>query len=286
MALPLQQVFPAKLIEIAGKVTEDKDGNREITLIEDQVIELALRFALPRSSETGKGSTLSGCALNYVINSGGAGALTSAVPAITRYVHVNGVAESTTALTIDSTTPAFELDQTATTNRPVSSVSEDVDDQATTNSVSYLYTVTITAATDCSVIVQGVDVLYNQNGLGGDENALATISTDTTLDVDNSGLLHNIDSSGGAVTLTLPDVTDDEPAVFKVQCLTGGNAINISPDASDYINGLGLNDSTADKDYIFASPNPGDFIIIQSNGTAAAGGWWVHAGSGTITREP
>lgn len=286
MALSLQQVFPAKLIEIAGKVSEDKDGNRVLDLYAGQIIVLALRFGLPRSPELGKGSTLTGCALNYVITSGGAGAFTSAVPAITRYVHVNGIAESTTALTIDSTTPAFLLNQSATTNRPLSAVSEVVDDQVTGQSISYLYTVTITAAVDCTVEVQGVDVTYSQTGLAGSELALATIAASDTLNVDNSGLLHNVDSSAGAVVLTLPATTAGEPAVFKIQCLVGGNAINISPNVADYINGLGLNTSVVNKDYIFAAPNPGDYITIQSNGVASPGGWWVVSASGTITIEP
>ena len=67
--------------------------------------------------------------------------------------------------------------------------------------------------------------------------------------------------------------------------LAVGNALNVSPHASDSIQGLGLNAAaTVDKDYILATPAVGDFIKIQSDVTAVSS-WLVTEAGGTWTRE-
>lgn len=287
MALTLQQQFPAAELDITGYSITDRDGNRNIVIQAGTSVVIDLRFGLPRSATTGKGSKLVSCALDYSFVSASTGDLASATPTITRIAQVNGVAESQTAVTITGTAPAFQLTSVDTNiNRPVSSVTENFDNQATGQSISYVYSVTMTAgAANVALEIGGVEVVYQSiEGANGLTGTLIT-NAGATFDEDDSGFQFPIDSSGGATTVTLPDITAGLTPIASYVVRTGGNAINISPHASDYITGIGLNAAkTVDKDYILASPNPGDYIILASNGNAT-GAWFVVSAGGTWTRQ-
>lgn len=287
MALSLQQQYPASELDITGYATTQFDGNRNIIIQPGNSIIIELRFGLPRSATTGKGSKLVSCALAYNFVSAATGDLSAATPTITRIAQVNGIAESQTALTITGTAPAFQLTSADTNiNRPVSSVTENFDNQATGQSISYLYKVIMTAgAAAVDLEIGGVEVVYQF--IGGDNAVAGTLITNAgaTFDEDFSGFQFPVDSSGGAVTITLPNIAAGSTPIASYVVRTGGNAINISPDASDYITGLNLNPTPdVNKDYILASPNPGDFIILAANGNAT-GGWYVVSAGGTWTRQ-
>lgn len=287
MALSLQQQYTAPDLEITGYSITQLDGNRTITIQPADSVTIELRFSLPRSATTGKGSKLVSCALAYNFVSASTGDLSAATPTITRIAQVNGIAESQTALTITGTAPAFQLTSADTNiNRPVSSVTENFDNQATGQSISYLYKVIMTAgATAVDLEIGGVEVVYQF--IDGNNGLTGTLITNagTTFDEDDSGFQFPVDSSGGATTITLPDVAAGITPIASYVVRTGGNAINISPHASDYITGLGLNAAkTVDKDYILASPSAGDFIILAANGNAT-GAWFVVSAGGTWTRQ-
>lgn len=287
MALSLQQQYPSSELDITGYAITQFDGNRNITIQPGDSVIIELRFGLPRSATTGKGSKLVSCALAYNFVSAATGDLSAATPTLTRIAQVNGIAESQTALTITSTVPAFQLTSVDTNiNRPVSSVTENFDNQATGQSITYLYKVIMTAgAAAVDLEIGGVEVVYQS--ITGTNALTGTLITNAgaTFDEDDSGFQFPVDSSAGAVTITFPDVTAGITPIASYVVRTGGNAINISPHASDYITGLNLNAAkTVDKDYILASPNPGDFITFAANGNAT-GAWFVVSAGGTWTRQ-
>lgn len=258
-----------------------------IPMIAGKVTDATFRFALPRSADAGAGSTLLSVALNYRISAGGANCMASVVPSLTRYVEQNGVLQSTSAIAV-TTAPAAVLSQDTLTTKLVSTVDTPaIDNQAATQTISYLYTVRFTATTACTVLIQGAVTSYSFDSAPTPADSVS-INSNTTLDKSNSGSWHVIDASGGAIVLTLPKANNVAPnsnvnTVFNIKCGVAGNQISISPNALDYVNGLGLNaGSTVDKDFILATPAVGDYISIITDGVNA---WQVVNASGTWTRE-
>lgn len=100
-----------------------------------------------------------------------------------------------------------------------------------------------------------------------------------SLTANESGNTIFVDTSGAAVTLTLPATALG--VTYNIKVSKTGNALNISPNASDLIRGLDAA-GVDDKDIIFASPVVGDFIKLFGDGSV---GWYVQEASGTITRE-
>lgn len=105
------------------------------------------------------------------------------------------------------------------------------------------------------------------------------LTADHTLSTTDSGRAIFVDTSAGAVTLTLPSTALG--VAYEIIINGVGNALNISPAAADKIIGLN-NAGTDNKDLILATPVIGDYIKIFGDG---ADGWYVQEASGTFTRE-
>jgi len=284
MSLALQQFVPSYQIQFVGQYQSDLTGNalKTFTHVGETCL-MYLRFGLPRNALTTKGATLTGCALNYNINSGGANSLTSAVPSLSRYVTINGAIESATAIPLVAPSPAFALSEDTVVCRPVSAVVTPVaQDQAATNTVSYLYSVLFTAAKVCTLEIAGIDLFYNSNTTAATTSS-AVIVADYTYNGDNSGITQQISSSGATRLITLPPAASNLGASFVMTCVQNGNPIRIIPNAGERLIGLGINGfaGTIDKYFELATPAIGDGIVFESNGT----GWVAQTASGTWTRQ-
>ncbi len=99
--------------------------------------------------------------------------------------------------------------------------------------------------------------------------------------IGDSGTQIPINTTGGAVTITLPSTVVGMVAWFYASA-TSSNAINISPAAADKIAGLNVGTIVDNKDYILASPVKGDYIVLFGDG---ANGWFAIRGSGVWTAE-
>jgi hypothetical protein len=297
MALTLQQLVPAHniFVDKSGICTYSSGMNYTLQISASTNTALRCRLSLPRTTSTSKGVKLKAVSLLYMITSGTA---TSMTPTLTKYVYTDGAAESTSSIAIttpDASFPAetYVLTTTATVNRGRSSVNTQAyENSANTESINWLFNVAIVPASAMEMTVYGVEVTYDTDASGANTSDSAqTVSY--TADFAKSGMLQPIDSSGGAVIVTLPNITAVSRGVtftFKSLSSTTNN-IQISPDASDSIEGLNLNaGGTVDKDFILDSPVSGDYITIVSNGPDGADGdttgrWQVQASAGIWTRE-
>jgi len=102
-----------------------------------------------------------------------------------------------------------------------------------------------------------------------------------TMTAADSGIVTFVDSSAGAVTITLPAVAVGLQSTYTlVAYASSANAINVSPNAVDKIVGLGAAPAD-DKDRILAAPHIGDYMILSGSDAAgyfisqAVGGWTV-----------
>lgn len=103
-----------------------------------------------------------------------------------------------------------------------------------------------------------------------------------TLALGDNGLL--VTCATDAVIFTLPATVVGYTFTIMNTAAAGAAAIQLSPNASDRIVGLGLNTVTDDKDFINtkATATPGDYITVVGDGT---NGWFVVASKGTWARE-
>jgi glycerate-2-kinase len=153
---------------------------------------------------------------------------------------------------------------------------------ADTTSSHLVIQLTFTTTTECTLDIFGIEANYDADS-SSVSTGTAEQTTSFTASADNSGLNHPIDSSGGAVTVTLPNITAIGVTLRFTANSTTTNDIQISPDATDNIQGLNLNaGATVDKDFILADPAAGDFIEVMSDGTDT---WRVTAAAGVWTRE-
>src|SRR5574338_302346 len=116
---------------------------------------------------------------------------------------------------------------------------------------------------------------YNTNWLNSE-----TLSSNHTISTTDSGRAVSVNSSGGAVVITLPS-TAAYVSYFIMAAADSANSISISPAAADKIVGLD-SAGTDDKDLILAAPKKGDYVRLIGDGTD---GWYVQEASGTFTRE-
>jgi hypothetical protein len=102
-----------------------------------------------------------------------------------------------------------------------------------------------------------------------------------TLALEESGPV-SVTSAAGAVVLTLPaTVVGLSYTVYVIA--DSANAVSLSPNASDRIEGMNLNSAHSDdKDFVLAAPKKGDYIQIIGDGV---NGWFVLEGSGVWTRQ-
>lgn len=125
--------------------------------------------------------------------------------------------------------------------------------------------------------------------LGNDSRYQELIDTAKTLAIGDTGIVQNVKAS---VTITLPAtvvgycfiIRNAGAPVTGGPVGTGNNGtvtINVSPNASDKIAGLGFT-ATDDKDAINTLGKVGDEIILVGDGV---NGWFVLSSKGTWTRE-
>ena len=265
--------------------------NQKVKFTASSIYNIRCRFDLPRTSATGKGVRLNSVSLLYRVVSG---TLASMTPSLTKYVYTDGSIEGSTGISIttpdaDFPTEDYVLTTTSTVTRARSAVdSPAFENSVNTESISWLFNVTAVTSTVGDLIVYGFEVTYDTDNSGSvieDLNSGNPYSTSYTADLAKSGTTALIDSSGGTVVVTLPSVGAADVGTtmsFKASA-DSVNAIQISPDATDSIQGLNLNSgATANKDYILATPSAGDFITLI---VGTASGWQVQAAAGTWTRE-
>lgn len=123
---------------------------------------------------------------------------------------------------------------------------------------------------------------------GNDGRYQEVIDTAKTLAIGDSGIVQNVKAS---VTITLPATVVGYCFIIRnAGALAGGTVgsgsngsvtINVSPNASDKIAGIGFT-ATDDKDAINTLGNVGDEIVLVGDG---ANGWFVLSSKGTWTRE-
>lgn len=283
MSILAQQHYPAHLLGSTGQFMTESTGNmiKTFSYVGDACTVFA-KFSLPRVPGLLKGATLTGCSISYIVTSG---TLATATPTLTRVVDVNGATQATTTVALNTATPAYVLMAGSTINRPVSSVTTPAaDTDAVTSTVSYLFAVTFTSATNpCTMEIQGVETYFTLD-YSDATNTSATQTANYTYVNSNSGLVQNVSSSIGTVTVTLPTSASSGDTTFVMKVVGVGNAITVAPNASDYINGLGLNAAhTVNKYYTLATPAIGNSITLTADGGT---GWHATTSVGTWTRQP
>jgi hypothetical protein len=261
------------------------------------------RQALPRAtSGTNTGVALTAVGLVYSVTSG---TVSSITPSVTRFTYADAGIETSASVTLSAASPAYTLTTNATAVRrgksAVTTVTYDSGTAAST-SVEYLIAFSVVVAATATISLYGMDVYYDQNSSAPLVTSATTITTSTTLSTvfaygggnAQQGSVIPVDTSAGAVVLTLPAISTGNAASgpgasVTIRVAVAGNALRIAPNvaAPDQIVGLGLNTTpttnTANAGrMILATPNVGDYIKIQSNGTAI-GTWFVLEAVGVWT---
>lgn len=300
MALAYQQTIPAFNFRIVagGGRDYDTNDNSRATLLAGKTYVYQCRFSMPRVPTTvaaGAAPSLTAVAMSYRledIGGGTTGSVTSMIPSLTRLIYEDNGIEQANAISI--TTPAsgvsegYDLDAGTVVNRARSTIdSPQYDNESSIDSVNYVFSITITVgSTDMVLRIYGLEIFYRQDLASGASVTDTTISSSTTPSADKSGMLIPVDTTGGAVIITLPAVgsANTGPGMtFRFKIVASTNQLNIDPNAADNIRGLNLNAAGSDdKDFILATPAVGDYIYLVSDGV---NGWYVTSASGTWTRE-
>ena len=284
MSVPTQYFIPSENVRLQAvndTAYRQDNGFHQYALIAGSANVFQARFAVPRSAESNKGAQVSSLATVYRLVSG---TLASVNVSLTRYTYTDGGVEQSATIAIGAASPAFDLTADATNAvRAVNAVTTpEYENGANTTSSQLVFELTFTTDTACVLDMFGGDVAYDQD-TSSVASGIAEETASFTASADNSGMNHPIDSSGGAVTATLPNVTAIGVTLRFTATAATTNDIAISPDATDSIQGLNLNaGATVDKDYILSDPQPGDYIELVSDGTDT---WRVTAAAGTWTRE-
>lgn len=157
-----QEQYPARCFGVSGQFQTEPSGNMLKTFVyAGESTAVSLKFGLPRIASDPSSLILSGFTVNYILTSGGAGALTSASATLARYTNTNGVLETSTAIALTAPSPIYNLNSGSTINRPYSAVAApSADSQASTTTVNYLLVVTFVCAVPCTLQLCGADVFY------------------------------------------------------------------------------------------------------------------------------
>lgn len=107
--------------------------------------------------------------------------------------------------------------------------------------------------------------------------AIDTKTDNYTADAQDTGKVLVMNAADKAVTLPATSAGLE----LVVMCTSVGDALNISPNASDKIMGPDVA-GVDDKDYILAAAALGDYLVLVGDGSA---GWYVKASRGTWTQE-
>lgn len=125
-----------------------------------------------------------------------------------------------------------------------------------------------------------------------ERNGVVTLTEDTTLTYEDSGLTFLIATD--ALTITLPSTKIGIRYKFMNSGAAGNNIITVSPQAADGIAGtitlassVVVLDGTVDKDAINtkATSQAGDCLDIIGTGTAGTTAWLVNSSTGIWAQE-
>lgn len=218
MALSFQQVCTAKDCLFFGEAISQVSGTANSTIKAGNSMNIALNFGLPRTSTANKGDRLDGLAFTYQLS---VGTLASITAALTRIVHTDDAPVVSTNIPLNAASPAFTLTAAAAYNRSVTAVTTPAyDNQATTSDVSYSYVLTLTAVSDCTLAVHGIEVLYTTD----DASASATF-TDIVMTANvPTTISHATDSAGDDLTISLTGATDS--SIIMSSTGTGADALS------------------------------------------------------------
>lgn len=155
-----QESYSARNFRVPGQFQTDPSGNMVKTFsYAGESTAVTLKIGLPRVASDASSVIMNGFAFNYIVRTGGA--LTSAVPSLTRIVTINNATETSTSITLTAPTPAYNLSAGTTVNRPYSAVTTPTaDSETSTTTITYLITITIVATNTCSLEIVGADVFF------------------------------------------------------------------------------------------------------------------------------
>lgn len=284
MSITLQQfILPRDIHVDKGTSIFSQSDHQICTLNANFTHNVRAKFSIPRSTQRAIGSKITAVTFIYKLETG---TLSYMTPTLSKYTYTDNVLEGVSSVQIttpDVSFPSedFVLVPSTNVNKVRSKVDEPLWDNSPGNvSLCWLYNITIAADTSSRLHIYGMEIEYVlciQNNI----TYATTYQSSFTADINTSGMVINVDTTSAAVTVTLP--------VISVSCITltfrlvgGTNALRISPNAINSIQGLNINnDAIVNRDYILAAGLSNDYITIIST----TGSWRVVSALGTWTRE-